>query len=418
MSPRTLARLVARFALAFAVPALPASASVIVVAPSGGDFISIKDAIAAALEGDTILVKPGADASGFPLVDGKSLTIVGDAPAGVDIDVTIAVWNLAAGQQVTLRNLSMGQTTLSSNAGSVWIEDCSYQGSILSVDTFGCFFVTEDPLGHAGLSVLECASVTLVRCSFVGGDGSDGYVTGGMSAGLSTDGGPGVRTQSSTVAVYDSTLRGGTGGGGVAACEFQGDGGAGFAMGIVNPLYPDLGSKLLLSGCTLVGGHAGIGVPGDGVEGGPLDDIQVLDCDVQLDPGAVAFDTAPGTLTLFSGTARSFALSSPVREGQVGDISIQGVQGDVVGFFWSFSSGSLPMPGKSGWWLPSVSMFAGPFVLGAIPNADGSWLLHFTAPHLVPAAESQTFLMQGLFKSASGLTLGSGTAFTLVDASF
>jgi len=63
-------------------------------------------------------------------------------------------------------------------------------------------------------------------------------------------------------------------------------------------------------------------------------------------------------------------------------------------------------------------MFAGPFVLGAIPNADGSWLLHFTAPHLVPAAESQTFLLQGVFKHASGLTLGSGTAFTLVDSSF
>ncbi|HZL99042.1 MAG TPA: hypothetical protein VFD43_02220, partial [Planctomycetota bacterium] len=239
------------------MPALPAFAGVIVVAPSGGAFTSLEDSVDAAIEGDTILVKPGVVPSGFVFVDGKSLTIVGDAPTPVHAAENLSIWNLAAGQHVTLRNLTLRQSTLLSNAGSVWIEDCSYTAlSQGPTEVIGNCVGAYDPFATPSFGAVECASVTLVRCTFLGGAGHDGYTGGGMTVGLSTDGGAGVRVQSSTVAAYECMLSGGKGGGGEAWCDFLGDGGPGLSGLASFPFNPDVGSKVLLSGCTLVGGDA------------------------------------------------------------------------------------------------------------------------------------------------------------------
>jgi hypothetical protein len=84
MTPRclVLAALVAALA---AVPAPPAAAGVIVVDPAGGgDFTLLKPAIAAAIDGDTILIRPTfvGNFTDDLSVKGKSLTIVGDVPPG------------------------------------------------------------------------------------------------------------------------------------------------------------------------------------------------------------------------------------------------------------------------------------------------------------------------------------------------
>ena len=97
---------------------------------------------------------------------------------------------------------------------------------------------------------------------------------------------------------------------------------------------------------------------------------------------------------------------------------MQGLQGDFVGFFWSFDAGSLPMPGRKGWLVLDPTAIAGPFLIGAITAPDGHASLPFTAPDLFPGQQVQNFLLQAFFTAAGGgTTLGSGTSFTLLDSS-
>src|SRR5690606_4441809 len=75
------------------VAALPSAATIIVDASGNGDFTSLQDAIDAALDGDTILVRPGTypehaleGSHGFGLIIDKSVTIIGVDAQGVPID--------------------------------------------------------------------------------------------------------------------------------------------------------------------------------------------------------------------------------------------------------------------------------------------------------------------------------------------
>jgi Ca2+-binding RTX toxin-like protein len=75
------------------VATLPQSAIIVVAADGSGDFTSLQDAIDAALDGDTILVRPGTypehaleGSHGFGLIIDKSVTIIGVDAQGVPID--------------------------------------------------------------------------------------------------------------------------------------------------------------------------------------------------------------------------------------------------------------------------------------------------------------------------------------------
>ena len=93
-------------ALLAAVAVLSSSslADVIVVdAGGGGDFVTIQAAVDAAVDGDTILVKPGAYA-GFTATN-KALSIVGDTMSTVHVGGGVRVLNLSAGKAFLLQNV-------------------------------------------------------------------------------------------------------------------------------------------------------------------------------------------------------------------------------------------------------------------------------------------------------------------------
>ncbi|HZM00249.1 MAG TPA: hypothetical protein VFD43_08360 [Planctomycetota bacterium] len=398
--------------------AYPAHAGVIVVAGDGsGDFLTLQPAIDAANEGDTILLRDPSVEFSFTLVDGKGLAIVGDVPVGsggLEVVGNLVVRNLTVGQQVVLRNLAIDSwfptapaVHLQDNQGGVWIEDCTAVGGIGQGGApFGCSGVSAVP-GGAGVFAQDCDAVTIVDCALEGGPGSDAFDLWPLHfAAPATDGGPGVRVADSEVAIYDSPLTGGAGGGG-SLCGEGGDG----AFGLDLDNGP---SKAFISGCTLNGGAAGSGLPGGGARA-VGSTLEMLDSLANPAPGGEAFVMPPSSLTAYSGTARSFQVSSPLREGQAGTLHMQGLQGDFVGFLWSFNGGMLSMPARNGWFLIASGFLAGPFVVGGIAAPTGVADIPITGPNLPPAAEEMSFLLQAYFVHVGGVTLGSGTAFTLVD---
>lgn len=390
---------------AVAVLSAPAMAGVIVVASNGsGDFTNLPDAVAAAAEGDTLLVKLVAHDP--VVIAGKSLTIVGDHTSLIASKLRLTVQDLGPGQRVVLRHLAIypfapgaSGLELHDNAGPVWIEDCDVVGGDgMSTAFTGCVGFTAR--GGPGLVAENSASVALIRCRVLGGLGTDVSESGGSHFEPSS-GGPGAVIAASNVAFYECTIEGGAKGEGEPLC--------------VSPTASAAGLELddalvLMSGCALVGG-------GDGVRLGAGSELQTLDSTIAAGADGVPLVDDGGVLTGFTGAARSFELSSPLREGEAGTLAIQGVQGDLVGWFVSAGSGTLPMPARKGWFLLSPSPLLGPFVLGAIGDPGGAWNLPVAGPHLPASLEALTLHLQAYFVDGGGVTLGSGTVFTLVDAS-
>jgi hypothetical protein len=403
---------VALAALAIALLAGPAWAGVIVADSSGGgDYTTITAAVTAAVDGDTLLIRGTFDWPDGVNVNGKSLVFVGD-PAGAVI-AGVDISNVPAGGRVVVRGLTISPlpfnfaspgVTLTNNAGSVWIEDCSAEGWIGNGQAPFCAGVLLP--GGAGIQITNCASVVVARCQLLGGVGQTPSLQGSVAF-QRTDGGAGALISGSKVAFYGCELSGGQGAAGAAVCsEPPTDGGNGVSAG---------SSQVLLSGCSIVGGLPGSGTGGDGLVLDAASIVHEHDTTIAAGPGGTAIVNG-GVLDSFPGVTRSFELSSPLREGQGGTLEMHGVQGDFVAFFWSFGAAAIPMPARNGWFVLNPSFLAGPFLLGAITDPGGTWILNVTGPNLPPASEAQTFLLQAYFAYPGGVTLGSGTAFTLVDS--
>src|SRR6187549_2477204 len=126
-----------RIAFALGCISTPALAGVHIVDATGrGDQLTIAAAVAAASDGDLVLVRSGTYA-GF-VVDDKALVIAIDVGALVTIEGTIAVEHLSAGKTVVLADLvvhgpasaqgSGPALTLSNDAGRVRVEGCELDG--------------------------------------------------------------------------------------------------------------------------------------------------------------------------------------------------------------------------------------------------------------------------------------------------
>jgi hypothetical protein len=406
----------------------PLRAGVIVLDAAGaGDYTQFLPAFAAAADGDVLLVKPGQyyGLQVFPPL-AKAITIVGDPGGSRPAIADLVMQALPAGRTLVLRGLDLEAAVFRGLdvfdcAGAVVIEDCVIKGAV------GWGESPVSPAGWSGARLQDCASVSFVRCNFVGGRGTDESLDGPLPFGPG-DGGAAAEIRASHVAFHDCTLTGGAGGQG--SFNTGANGGAGLLL---------IASSALISGCLAQGGAGGTDCSaaqlpawcngGPGVELVSGSTLQVLEgswtggvagAGAGGQPGlpGVPFVGPVGQPTVFVGTARSIDITSPVREQQTGTLQLDGLPGDVVLLFMAFGGASVPLPGKQGW-LALAPPMLGPVVFGPIVDPSGVQALGFTAPDVLPAAlEGVTVLLQGAFVDGSEVTIGGMTSFTLVDSAF
>lgn len=291
-----------KIALALFLASPAALATTWTVDDSGGaDFTTISAAIAAAVDGDVIVVRPGSY-SAFDVID-EHLVIRGDGTGDVDVVGRSTVSSLAATRAVEIANLRFvpltGQTLetfgASGNAGALALRSCTFRGAVGSAS-----FPAAS--GRSSAAFNACDLVVVHSSSFTGGDGASTEPFIGAGA-------IGARFVGCTVLVLDSTFRGGNGGEDFDGDENGGNGGAGARFE---------SSAVRAAHTTFRGGHGGFGgyspflgechVAGRGGDAVELSSATFEDRGVTYVPGArglfiCGFQPPPTGLNVFGGTA-------------------------------------------------------------------------------------------------------------------
>jgi len=359
----------------------------------GADFADIHAAVAAAADGDVLLVRAG-EYSAFQL-DGKGLTIQAEPGAAV-LASQYVVKNLGPAQRVRIRGIDTNgggvqppSIALLDNLGPVWIED---------VETV----VFPQAFFSGGLLVSDCTSVVVVRSVFTppflitGGAVQiassnvlmfDCAIEGGLD-GNTVDGHPGVLLVDGFLGLFGSSVQGGAGGGGPFFC---GNGGDGIHLTGTAP-------ALRLVDSTVAGGPSEDGCSG-GVDG----------LDLRVDAG---------TVVNASGLARSVEITSPHRDDEAATATYSGVPGDLV--FALFSG--RPLPQLSLGVLDGFLLVRPPLYVdfvGVVP-ASGTLVQSLPLGDLGPGIQATAFHVQGLFREAgtAKLVLGSVSLLAIVDEAF
>src|SRR5688572_23182209 len=193
---------------------------------SGGSSLQL--AIDAAQDGDLLLLE--GTGFGTAVIDGKSLSIVAMSTGPKQVN-RIVIKNLAPNQFVFLHGLETFHADypgleLVDNEGLVLVQVCTLKGGWAALPA------------HAGLRAINSNRVVLSQCSVLGSDQPYGVVSGG---------GHGVLAVTSSIGIFDCTLRGGRGS--QNSCS-GGPGGQGLQLE---------GSMASVVGSTLVGGGGGSG---------------------------------------------------------------------------------------------------------------------------------------------------------------
>lgn len=389
--------------------------------PGPGVFSTqIQPAIDAASDGDLILVKPGPYSQGFT-IDGKAVSIFGDAGPPPMLGGGVTIRNLPAGSGVYISGILVNapQTALvvELNEGPVWIEESDFTSG------------TGEPAvaAYPGARVDRTASLVLLRSTIRGGKGFSAATTA-----LVGSGGIGLHATESFVSVYDGFAAGGTAGtptnvdqpgkpGGDGAWLGTGvlfASGAGFHGGNGGPHSQPMGNPLVAGGaggdglqvdgtafalaCTFEGGNGGRG-PGGGVVG----------------PAGQPTAVGPsGTLSILPGTARHFSITSPIREQQTTTIRCGGVAGETVGAIVSFEQDlGLLFLLFSGVVLPELSSASG-IALGVVPSF-GLLEVPVPIPDLPASVQGSTLFLQPIFFDTplTYARLGPGAGLVILDSS-
>jgi hypothetical protein len=287
-------------ALLAALLVAPLTAGVVLEVSPTGPYTQIQAAVTAANDGDLVLVH-GGNYTSFT-VQAKSLTVVADTGAIVNLQGGVSVLGLAAGQTVCIIGLhAYGDPDYLSlmpsgflaqgNLGRVRCERCQLSAQLTDTDA---------------ARIESSSDVSFVACQMLGGAG---YGLGGA----------GVRAADSTLTFFDSTVHGGNGisFGGLAD---GGSGGEGLAAG---------SSTIFSSGSSFIGGNGGsasfVGIitpdPGYGGAGADLASGSLMRHiqsgfvgGLDGDFAASAPPTIGGTFALIPGTLRSMTGANPVRE--------------------------------------------------------------------------------------------------------
>jgi hypothetical protein len=421
MRPATI-----RFLLTSALAglSLPASAGVIVVdAAGGGDFTSLEAAVAAAADGDTLLVRPGHygifDSS--MLISGRSLVIAADGTGPV---LTKPFGILGTGERIVLRGLTIeagpsdGNTGLHCVGGDVFVEGCTIRGRD------GDYFTGSIVGGTAVTS--SGGRLVLKDCVLEGGRGSDNQNFAFVNA---QPGGNGLHVfGTATIAIHGGTVTAGAGGDDVDGFGHGSIGGVG--------LLANFGAKLLLAGCTMTGGDGGSsGNPGSF---GPFSyaggDAVSIANDTSLDlldatlvggapgqdggglfgtPGDPLESSLGNVVVQFPGAYRGLGFSAPAPEGGMLTLSFDGAAGDLVGLFVSATPTALP--GPQGLFHLGAPVL-GPFTLGPV-GPSGTLALPFGVPDFgFGPDDAVTLYAQALVKPAGDAKLlSSPTTALLTD---
>lgn len=419
--PRTaLASFVPAAALATLVLASTAHAQTLYVVDKangpGTDFTTFQSALLAAVDGDTLLVRPGSYGEAFTL-DGLALTIVADGPPASVSLLNVDVRNLAANEHVTLRGLSvspqlfglLAAISVRNCEGRVHIEDCTLSSAaigtdgVMRLDDARAVTVSRCTIGpaigsassEASLVVLD-SNLALIDSIVEGADGSStviGPVPGTDAA----------RAVNSRISISGSFLTGGDGGDGLphfGPCQNGADGGSAFVMTssgagdveIIDSVFvPGAGGAVGGAGCTA-------GTPGQDI---------------------VAWASA-GTLVQLPGTAPHFTLDSPLRSGDLLQFELLGTPNAAVLLLLGLEPGLI---------LPFDPLLTGVVTVGApqlilpyfpIP-ADGSFD-DSDAPGTIALPPGFThlhlFFQHVVADPTVGLIASTPSVLTVVDPSF
>ena len=416
-------------------------ADVLVVAPApapGVDHLQIVDAVAAANEGDLILVRSGLY-DDFTIL-GKSLDVVAEVGASVTVQGGFGVRGLDPAQAVLVRGLNTQPDgahgcELKNNQGAVWIEECTLRGALNNQPPFTF------PLElWAGALVENCARVSFQRCVFTGGDGSDGSPPNPAGSGL--------QLLDSDASVYACSAQGGVGGDEGDLTNYAGGNGG-------HGIYALGDSVLFVSGSNAFGGGGGQGgndydifvgeqcePGGTGGDGVRLDEwcfgcppsgltVRALDSLFGGGPGGPphpfcagwmgtpgqSVQVWQGSYSTLPGDAVGAQAPAALREGESGELGLSGPAGSVALVLLGVQQdGTLLLP-FSGLLLagaPSQVLPAGSL------DASGEGQLGLALGALGAGVEHARVLLQAVaIELPSGaIRLGGASALTLLDAAF
>lgn len=423
MSEKRVRLFILALALILFLPEL--SLSAVLKVGGGGPFYDVQSAVDYASDGDILVIAKG-DYPGF-VVDDKALTLVAD-----HFDVFflggVHVKNLSSGRNVALIGLrTKHQLTghhaegllLENNLGSIRVEDCSFMG-----DDGDQGFGHRD--GWDGARISCCEDVAFTHSILRGGRGDDNVDMNDAPG----DGGRGLFTTASTVAVHECTLTGAWGGddftnkdGGAGGHGYESpdatlftartyfNGGKGGDSGSSPPaLHGGAGGHgILLEGsssavarvfdCECTGGDGGLGDPYKGPDGSP---IKVMD----------------GTHMPLSGSSYSFGTSVPVREKEYLKIMCMGEAFSDAYMFLSFNLDTLFVPSLKGQWLLGLSPIPTFIPLGRISHT-GFLNLSMLVPDMGPGIDGAAFYLQSIFSDPGGqVTLGSSWTAVILDEQY
>ncbi len=400
----------------------PLTADVIVVSAAGGGAVTaIQPAIDAANDGDTVLVKPGSY-FGVCTVDGKALTIVGDAGALPNVS-SLWIKNVPLGSTVTLARLKVpGASTT-----ALRVENCQGAVRVVACEASGLGALGS---GRHAVELTHSGDVAFARCVFKGGNG---FWDSQNCIGQFSFGGTGLLSASSRSAVYDCEIRGGRGGTGAAQ---SGPG----ANGVTVIDEDEIGAFLFLAHSLLQGGNAGPtncldedpygGPGGHGLAmGETLESVDVHLLDDSIFGGlSTAPDWSSPVAPIAGGRPFQYVVSSLeltlpaiAREGEFLTLTFTGDPGDHVYLNDGVETTFDLVPSYRGVVVaPFPTSSAGPVRerrWGVIP-ASGVLKQIYRAPILPPGVEAQTRFLQAYRVRANGITLGSFAALTVLDSSF
>jgi hypothetical protein len=317
-------------ALLAALALLASSASAggvrIASAAGGPSYATLGAAVAAASDGDVLLVGAGAYVESSVLIQGKSLTVIGVSgdPQLLLLSAAVTVRDLPAGGRVLLRGLTIagGMYVLDCD-GPVRVEDCALVGPSAPFQ-LSCIGAAGTP----GVRMSGSLFASFVRCRITGGKGED--VAGGVcgpppkagagASALVSDGGQ--------IALYECELEGGDGGDQLGTVS-PASGGSGLSVSSIAGV-----PSVFASGCTFQGGdgssHFGEHSLGGYAAFMGTGTLTQLDC--SFIPGQKPPSAGPtvGNVTTLPGESRAWSAAPLVPAGAPFAATLEGVPGDAL----------------------------------------------------------------------------------------